>query len=62
MKEVKEPQKPIEVTLLKNHTHADRDYVVGDKIKVTEPERNWLAQQGIIAAPLKAVSDPRPQT
>lgn len=57
-----EPQKPIEVTLLKSHTHADCDYVKGDKIKVTEPERDWLAQQGIIAAPLKAVSDPRTQS
>lgn len=51
-----EPQKPIEVTLLKNHTHADHDYVAGDKIQVTEPERDWLAAQGIIAAPPKAVS------
>lgn len=55
MKEVNaSAPKSIEVTLLKNHTQGDRDYVVGDKISVTEPERDWLAQHGIIAASPKA--------
>lgn len=53
MKEVKDAHKPIEVTLLKNHTHADCNYVAGDKISVSEPERDWLAQQGIIAVTSK---------
>ncbi|MGH8039903.1 MAG: DUF7210 family protein [Stenotrophomonas sp.] len=42
--------KLVEVTLNANHTHAGTAYAVGAKIKVTEPERDWLVAQEIVAA------------
>ncbi|KAF7600623.1 MAG: hypothetical protein CGU28_03125 [Candidatus Dactylopiibacterium carminicum] len=41
----------LDVTLLKPHTHAGTRYATGDKIQVTEPERDWLAGAGIINKP-----------
>jgi len=38
----------IEVTLAKPHTHADVPRKVGDKIQVTEPERDWLVANRVI--------------
>ncbi len=45
---VAEQQKKIDVTLIKAHTHAGEKCPVGAKIKVTEPERDWLAANGCI--------------
>ncbi len=42
-------QKLVEVTLAKPHTHAGSKCKVGDKIKVTEPERDWLIKNGVVA-------------
>lgn len=52
MSDKKEPVL-VEVTLAKAHTHADVDYAVGAKIKVSEPVRDWLAANQVIttAAP-----------
>ncbi|MGH8037007.1 MAG: DUF7210 family protein [Stenotrophomonas sp.] len=49
MSEKPEP-KQVEVTLAKSHTHAGAAYEVGAKIKVTEPERDWLVAQEVVAA------------
>ena len=38
----------VEVTLAKDHTHADVPYAAGAKIKVTAPERDWLAANKVI--------------
>lgn len=38
----KPQQKTVEVTLAKHHTHAGKAFQAGAKIKVTEPERDWL--------------------
>lgn len=38
----KPQQKTVEVTLAKDHNHAGKAYQAGAKIKVTEPERDWL--------------------
>lgn len=49
MTDTKKPEpKLVEVTLAKPHTHANVDYPPGEKIKVTEPVRDWLAGQKII--------------
>lgn len=45
--EKKEP-KLVEVTLGKPHTHAGVPYAAGAKIKVTEADRDWLQQAGVI--------------
>lgn len=46
----KQPEpKRIEVTLDKPHTHAGKPYTVGEKIKVTEAEAEWLRKAGVIA-------------
>lgn len=39
-----------QVTLLKDHTHAGKDYRAGATISVSEPERDWLLAQQIISA------------
>lgn len=41
------------VTLLKTHTHAEREYPAGAQIDVTAPERDWLIAQGIVAETTK---------
>lgn len=38
----KPQQKTVEVTLAKDHNHAGKAYQAGAKIKVTEPERDWM--------------------
>lgn len=43
-----EKQKLVEVTLAKPHTHAGEKLPAGSKIKVTEPERDWLAGAEVI--------------
>lgn len=42
--------KLVEVTLAKPHKHAGVRYDTAQKIKVTEPERDWLVAQQIVAA------------
>ena len=43
-----QPQKLVEVTLAKPHTHARRPYAAGEKLSVTEPVRDWMASNQII--------------
>ena len=38
-----------EVKLIAPHTHARKDYVAGDTIKVTARQRQFLAEAGVIA-------------
>lgn len=38
------------VTLIMPHTHGGIDYAIGDQIDVTEAQKAWLAQRGIISA------------
>lgn len=40
--------KQVEVVLAKKHEHAGKQYKAGDKIQVTEPERDWLKKHGIV--------------
>lgn len=40
----------VEVKLDKPHTHAGKKHAAGTKIKVSEPERDWLAANQVIAA------------
>ncbi|MGO1072323.1 DUF7210 family protein [Lysobacter sp. CA199] len=42
-------QNLVEVILAKVHTHADVEHAIGTPIKVTEPERDWLIAQKIVA-------------
>lgn len=48
MNEKKQEPKLVEVTLAKPHTHAGEPKAIGEKIKVTEPERDWLAAKQTI--------------
>ena len=48
MSEKKQEARLVEVTLAKPHKHAGEEKATGEKIKVTEPERDWLASRGII--------------
>jgi hypothetical protein len=41
--------KVVEVVLLGAHTHGGISYDKGDKIKVSEPERDWLIGQKKVA-------------
>ena len=54
----KQPQKSVEVTLLKNHTHHGQSYKEGDTISVRPYQVTWLAQQGVIAAAAATTSTP----
>jgi hypothetical protein len=38
----------IEVTLDKLHTHKRKPCKAGDKIKVTEEQKSWLTQKGLV--------------
>lgn len=49
--------KRVEVTLKKPHTHAGKRRQAGDKIMVTEPQRDWLVAQAIINATPAASKD-----
>lgn len=51
MNEQKATPKVVEVELLDKHTHAGIPYAAGDKIKVSEPDRDWLVAQKKVAAP-----------
>lgn len=46
--------KLVEVTLTQAHEHAGEVYAAGDRIQVTEPERDWLRDNGVISAPATA--------
>lgn len=48
------PRQLVEVILAKPHKHAGVDYATGDKIKVTERDRAWLAKHSVIEAPAPA--------
>lgn len=52
----KKPQRLVEVTLAKPHIHQNRQKNVGDKIQVTEPVRDWLVANQVVAAPASAAS------
>lgn len=39
-----------QVTLLRDHTHAGTAHRAGETISVSEPARDWLLAQHIIAA------------
>lgn len=47
--ETPKPAKQFEVTLDKPHTHAGVRHEAGAKIQVTEPERDWLIANQIVA-------------
>lgn len=38
----------VEVTLLRDHEHADKPYKAGDKLKVSLATEAWLREQGVI--------------
>lgn len=60
-----EAPKTYRVTLKAQHTHAGRPCAAGEIIEVTEPERDWLNQRGLISRRgfLKSVSTaPEPDT
>jgi hypothetical protein len=42
--------KQVQVTLLRDHTHAGKKRRAGEKITVSEATRNWLLAQRVIAA------------
>lgn len=44
----KPKRKQVEVTLAKPHEHAGQKRKPGEKIMVTETQRDWLKQRGII--------------
>lgn len=44
-----EEPKKVEVTLTGDHTHEGRKYKKGDKIRVTEKQRDWLIKVGKVA-------------
>lgn len=57
MSDKQEQPKLVEVTLAKAHTHAGMPYAAGTKIKVTEADRDWLQQAGVITtAPKEATT------
>lgn len=56
----KKPQRLIEVTLAKPHIHQGRQKNVGDKIQVTEPVRDWLIANQVVAAPASAATRQEP--
>ena len=57
MSENEQPkQKLVEVILVKPHKHAGQRYEAGAKIMVSEPDRDWLAEQKIIQTAAEAKS------
>lgn len=48
--ETPKPAKQVEVTLDKPHMHAGVRFEAGAKIQVTEPERDWLVANQVVAA------------
>ncbi len=54
MSDKKEQLKLVEITLAKPHTHAGVPYAAGEKIKVTEADRDWLQANAIVNAPEEA--------
>ncbi|RCX32078.1 DUF7210 family protein [Thioalbus denitrificans] len=46
---VQEPAERVEVTIRKEgHTHRGKPCAVGDKIRVTPRQAEWLKEQGVI--------------
>ncbi|WP_445364396.1 hypothetical protein ACJJIQ_09045 [Microbulbifer sp. ANSA003] len=45
--------KRVKVTLIEAHTHRGRPCEKGEKIEVTENQRDWLIQHKKVAAPGK---------
>lgn len=44
------PAKGVEVTLVKDHTHAGKEYKAGEKLLDVNPaEKDWLEANGVIA-------------
>lgn len=39
----------VRVTLLKPHTHAGKDRLVGEEIDITAAQRTWLQSLGVVA-------------
>ena len=54
-------ERTIEVTLAKAHRHCGETYQPGDKIKVSEDERDFLKKQGVLeeGQPQNTVQTPR---
>lgn len=50
MTQQQEQQRLFEVTLVKPHTHAGKQFEAGAKLKVNEPTRAWMAANKIINA------------
>jgi hypothetical protein len=44
----------VEVTLATSHTHERKAYKAGDKINVTERQRQALIGRGVVAGPKEA--------
>ena len=49
-----------EVTLLREHTHQGEKCTAGSKITVSEPIKNWLIGQGVIAQEATPKTDNSP--
>lgn len=47
----------VEVTLDKPHTHKRKPCKAGDKIKVTEDQKTWLTQHGLIGGKQEDVTN-----
>lgn len=47
----------VEVVLDKPHTHKGKTYAKGEKINVTEDQKSWLTQQGVIGGKQEDVSN-----
>lgn len=47
----------VEVTLDKPHNHKGKPYKAGDKINVTEDQKVWLTQQGVIGGKQEEASN-----
>lgn len=47
----------VEVVLDKPHTHKGKPCTAGEKINVTEGQKAWLTQQGVIGGKQEEVSN-----
>ena len=47
----------VEVVLDKPHNHKGKPYKAGDKINVTEDQKAWLQQQGVVGGKQEVVSN-----
>ena len=51
------PPALVEVTLDKPHNHKGKPYKAGAKINVTEDQKAWLAQHGVIGGKQEEVTN-----